>query len=159
MKFVLSAILLIFSVNAQANTGASAIAMPIGASLFLFPLIVALEWYFYKRAGVLKPFKKSLSLNAISSTIGNFIAIVTMAMPFSPLTGLLYLDSFRGKHNHPGIAYAIILHFCLTVLIEGGFSKLMKWDLNMILILRAHLISYLLITAWATLPKLIFEFL
>ncbi len=130
-----------------------------GASLFLFPLIVLLEWYFYKRAGVLKPFKKSLSLNAISSTIGNFIALITMAMPFSPLTGLLYLDSFRGKHNHPGVAYAIILHFVLTILIEGGFNRLLKWDLKMSLMIRAHLISYLVITAWVTLPKLIFEFL
>lgn len=130
-----------------------------GASLILFPLIFFLEGFFYKKAGILKPFKKSLILNAISSTMGNLIALVTMAMPFSPLTGLLYLDSYRGRHNHPGIAYAIILHFCLTVLIEGGFSKMMKWDLNSRLILRAHLISYLAITAWATLPKLIFEFL
>lgn len=131
-----------------------------GASLFLFPLIVFIEGFFYKRAGILKPFKKSLSLNVFSTTIGNLIALLTMALPYSPIAGFLYLDSFRGRHNHPGVAYAIILHFLLTVVMEGGFGKLMKWeDLKRNLILRAHLLSYLAITAWVTLPKLIFEFL
>lgn len=79
------------SLNASANTGASALAAPLGMSLLLFPGVWALEGFFYRFKGEAKPFKESLILNLSSTCFGNILALILAVS--TPVMGWTYLPN------------------------------------------------------------------
>lgn len=132
---------LLFSGVASANTGASALGLPMGAAMYLFPFVVLIEGYVYKRKRELNPWKSALYLNLGSTVVGTILGFF-LAVIFP---GPLYLKKMTvlTQTDFLKLFIALLIHFSLSLGIEAVLNRLRKNKVSLRSCFLANAFSYL----------------
>lgn len=101
IKFTLLGFL-IFPEFASANTGAPFFAALGGASIFYLPIIILIEWIYFKLTKVHRPFKLALIVNLMSAAVGGILAVIGLTIlkwPFieSPTAWKIWFPQYPGR--------------------------------------------------------------
>lgn len=142
-KFLVFSIFIFFVADrVEANSGAPIFGFPSVWGLILTPVIVAIEYFYYKLSGIENPLKKCATINLISSFIGGIITLTTGFLP--PISWLSYWDGHNYSKSMLAFIFSIVGSYVVTVCLEYYAVKKLNWSskLKLNILLRANLMSY-----------------
>src|SRR4051794_35415198 len=85
--------------DACANTGIPAVGFSFWMNVILFPVVVAVEGWFYRRKRVRTPFKLSLASNAASSLAGVLLSLPLSSFMVQTRASLKYYGAFAMRSD------------------------------------------------------------